>query len=315
MAENNANLEAQSEEFDVEIQEDSAAPAGNTASEDDELESYTKSVSKRINKLNQRNREAEERATRAEQAVVQRETEIAALRNHTANLGQNLFQKEEESVQSKEVQADELYRRAVESGDAELMSKADSLKSDVAISKEKINTAKQQQAQYQYQQQQQQQQYAQQMQKQPMQQQQGDPEIQPTQEAMGWYEKNKWYGDSENSENLKATQFAYFTHYNLINEGYEADSGEYYDELNDRVFKVYPHLQGAAVNDERPAVQRVASASVGSRQKTQGKKSGVTFTKSEVDRLRGLKPYNMSDEDWLKMVAKEKQKISQREAS
>ena len=311
MAENNANLESQPEEFEVEVQEDSAAPAERAVSEDDELESYTKSVSKRINKLNQRNREAEERATRAEQVAAQRETEIAALRNHTANLGQNLFQKEEESVQSKEVQADELYRRAVESGDAELMSKADSLKSDVAISKEKINTAKQQ-AQYQ---QQQQQQYAQQMQQQPMQQQQGDPEIQPTQEAMGWYEKNKWYGDTADSDNLQATQFAYFTHYNLINEGYEADSGEYYDELNDRVFKVYPHLQGAAVNDERPAVQRVASASVGSRQKTQGKKSGVTFTKSEVERLRGLKPYNMSDEDWLKMVAKEKQKISQREAS
>ena len=146
-------------------------------------------------------------------------------------------------------------------------------------------------------------------------QQQGDPEIQPTQQAMGWYEKNKWYGDTADSDNLQATQFAYFTHYNLINEGYEADSGEYYDELDSRVFKVYPHLQGAAGNDERPAVQRVASASVGSRQKTQGKKSGVTFTKSEVDRLRGLKPYNMSDEDWLKMVAKEKQKISQREAS
>ena len=309
MAENNANLEAQPEEFDVEVQEDSAAPAENTLSEDDELESYTKSVSKRINKLNQRNREAEERATRAEQVAAQRETEIAALRNHTAQLGQNLFQKEEESVQSKEVQADELYRRAVESGDAELMSKADSLKSDVAISKEKINAAKQQQAQYQ-----QQQQYAQQMPQQPMQQ-QGDPEIQPTQQAMGWYEKNKWYGDTADSDNLQATQFAYFTHYNLINEGYEADSGEYYDELDSRVFKVYPHLQGAAGNDERPAVQRVASASVGSRQKTQGKKSGVTFTKSEVDRLRGLKPYNMSDEDWLKMVAKEKQKISQREAS
>tara|TARA_R100000656_G_scaffold50936_1_gene40868 strand:- start:276 stop:1193 length:918 start_codon:yes stop_codon:yes gene_type:complete len=303
MAENNANLEAQPEEFEVEVQEDAA-------SQDDELESYTKSVSKRINKLNQRNRETEERATRAEQVAAQRETEIAALRNHTVNLGQNLFQKEEESVQSKEVQADELYRRAVESGDAELMSKADSLKSDVAISKEKINAAKQQQVQYQ-QQQQQQQQYAQQMPQQPMQ--QGDQEVQPTQQAMGWYEKNKWYGDAENSDNLQATQFAYFTHYNLINEGYEADSNEYYDELNNRVFKVYPHLQGAAGNDERPAVQRVASASVGSRQKTQGKKSGVIFTKGEVDRLRGLKPYNMSDEDWLKMVAKEKQKISQRE--
>ena len=62
-------------------------------------------------------------------------------------------------------------------------------------------------------------------------------------------------------------------------------------------------------------MQRVASASVGSRQKTQGKKNGVTFSKSEVERLRGLKPYNMSEDEWLKRVAKEKQRISQRETA
>jgi len=61
-------------------------------------------------------------------------------------------------------------------------------------------------------------------------------------------------------------------------------------------------------------VQRVTSASVGSRQKTQGKKNGVTFSKSEVERLKGLKPHNMSNEVWLKSVAKEKQKIANREA-
>jgi len=69
----------------------------------------------------------------------------------------------------------------------------------------------------------------------------------------------------------------------------------------------------AETREDRPSVQRVTSASVGSRQKTQGKKNGVTFSKSEVDRLRGLKPYNMSEDEWLKRVAKEKQKISQRE--
>jgi len=60
-------------------------------------------------------------------------------------------------------------------------------------------------------------------------------------------------------------------------------------------------------------VQRVASTSVGSRQKTQAKKNGVTFSKSEINRLKGLKPHNMSEQDWLQRVAKEKQKISQRE--
>ena len=60
-------------------------------------------------------------------------------------------------------------------------------------------------------------------------------------------------------------------------------------------------------------MQRVASASVGSRQKTQGKENGVRFTKSEVETLQGLKPHGMSDEQWLKKVAVQKQAIANRE--
>ena len=148
---------------------------------------------------------------------------------------------------------------------------------------------------------------------------QQEAQVEPTEEALGWYEKNKWYGDQENEDNLQATQYAYFQHYNLINEGFEADSDEYYGELNNRIYKVYPDLKSSGGNDVksegRPAVQRVASTSPsGSRQQTQGKKNGVTFSKSEVDRLRGLKPHNMTEEAWLKRVALEKQKIAQREA-
>jgi hypothetical protein len=44
------------------------------------------------------------------------------------------------------------------------------------------------------------------------------------------------------------------------------------------------------------------------------KKDGVRFTNSEIDRISGLKPHNMTDEQWLKIVAKEKQKIQAREA-
>ena len=48
--------------------------------------------------------------------------------------------------------------------------------------------------------------------------------------------------------------------------------------------------------------------------KHKAKKNGVTFSRSEVERLRGLKPHNMTEEAWLKRVAQEKQKIAQREA-
>tara|TARA_S200002703_G_scaffold122459_1_gene108398 strand:+ start:885 stop:1805 length:921 start_codon:yes stop_codon:yes gene_type:complete len=301
----NKTEQVASEELDIEIVEE-ATDQNAVVQSDDELDEYTKGVSKRVNKLTQRAKEAEQRAQYLEQVAAQKDAEINALRTHTNELGAQTLLAEEQSIEAKEQQANELYKKAVESGDAELMSKADTLKSDLSIQKEKVRMAKNRK------QEPQQAQPVQQVQ--PQVQQQADP--QPTREALDWASKNTWYGDQSNQESVEATQFAYFTHFNLVNEGFEADSDDYYNELNKRVFKVYPSLDNnekAEVKDDRPSVQRVASASVGSRQKTQAKKKGVTFSKSEVDRLRGLKPYNMSEDDWLKRVAQEKQKISQRE--
>jgi hypothetical protein len=305
----NANL-AEEQEIEINVEEDAVVEA--QPSPDEELETYTKSVSKRINKLNAKTRAAEERAQMAEQIASQREAEIQALRNHSQIQAGTVLQREEEAILAKEQQADDLYKKAVQSGDADLMSKADTLKSDLSIQKEKHRLAKNRQDQ-------QTAQHQQQIQSQPVQQ-QAQPVVEPTNEALSWYENNKWYGDAEDQGNLEATQYAYFQHYNLINEGHEPDSDDYYEELNNRIYKVYPHLQNASVSKDaqveaKPSVQRVASATVGSgRQKTQGKKNGVTFSKSEVERLRGLKPHNMSDEAWLKKVAAEKQRIASREA-
>ena len=293
------------EEIQVSVVEE---PTAEVASEE-ELDQYTKKVSKRINKKNQQIRAEKDRAEQAERMVVERDAEIMALRNHSSQLNQNLFIAEEQSVQAKEQQADELYKKAVTSGDAELMSKADTLKSDLSIQKEKLRVAKNRQTV-------QQQQAQQPIQPQMAQQQPQQPA--PSREALDWSEKNAWYGYQDNPKNAEASQYAYFTHFYLINEGYEPDSNDYYEELDTRVFNVYPNVgsdKKAKTKDGRPTVQRVTSASVGSRQKTQGKKNGVTFSKSEVERLRGLKPYNMSEDEWLKRVAKEKQRISQRETA
>jgi len=304
--ENAQQIQPEADDVEVEVVEQDIVEA----SPDDELENYTKSVSKRINKLNERNRAAEEKSARLEQMLAQKEQETNYYSQERVQTHAALLQKEQEAIDAKEMQANELYKKAVESADADLMSKADSLKSDISIQKEKVRMAQAQAQQANFQNPQpvpQQQQY---------QEQAVEEAPEPTKQAKTWHESNSWYGDDTQEGNVQATQFAYFTHYNLINEGFDADSDEYYNELNNRVYKVYPDLQGKNVeqSEGRPSVQRVASASVGSRQKTQGKKNGVTFSKSEVERLRGLKPHNMSEDAWLKSVAKEKQKISQREA-
>lgn len=296
---------------DIDVQIEDQTEEKQATSSEDELENYTKSVSKRVNKLNDRIKQEAERVAYLEAQLLKKEQENQALKNQTVELNTNLFAKEEESLASKEREADQLYRKAVEANDAELLSKADTLKSDIAIQKEKIRLAKQRQEQQNVQR-------VQQPQEQYVQYQQPQQEVvEPTQEALGWYENNKWYGDSSDPQNAQATQFAYFTHFNLVNEGFEPDSDDYYNELNQRVYKVYPHLQGeepVEKNEGRPAVQRVASTSVGSRQQTQGRKNGVTFSKSEIERLKGLKPYNMSEDQWLKRVAKEKLKAQQKGA-
>jgi hypothetical protein len=303
--ENENKIETEVADIEVEVtesetQNDEVAEP----SSDDELEKYTKSVSKRINKLNARNRAAEEKAAQLEEQLAQKDQQVQQYYNAAVTYQQNLLEKEEETVQIKEREATELYKKAHASGDADLISKADSLKNEVAIQKEKVRIAKQKQEEANAQYQQPQQQTYQQPQ-------QESQVVQPTQEALEWKQNNSWFG-----ENAEATQYAQYTHMNLVNEGYEPDSEEYYTELNDRVYKVYPDLQSdnAEQIEDRPAVQRVASASVGGRQKTQGKKNGVQFSKSEVARLRGLKPHGMSEDAWLKSVAKEKQRIQSREA-
>jgi hypothetical protein len=309
------NSNAVEEEIEVQIVED--PPEGVAVSNDDELERYTKSVSKRINKLNQKTKQAEERAQYLESLALQKDQELDAYKKHSVAQQTTVLQKEQEALSSKESQIDDIYRKAIRSGDADLISKADTLKNDIAIQKEKLRVAQSRQAQYVAEQSGRQQVPQENYQAYQQPQRQVQQEVKPTDEALSWHDQNKWYGDSENEENLQATQFAYFTHFNLINEGFEPDSEEYYNELDTRVFRIYPTLKGSSVaekKEDRPAVQRVASASSAGRQQTQGSKRGVKFTRSELQRLHGLKPHNMSEENWLMRVAAEKQKIAQREA-
>ena len=199
MIENSQAEELQNDEISIEIVDDPPEESEFKASPDDELENYTKSVSKRINKLNAKNKQSEERAAQLEQIALAKERELQQYRAYTAQQDQTVLSKESEAINAKEAQVDDVYKKAVQSGDPELMSKAATLKNDISIQKE----------------------------------------------ALTWHERNQWYGNGEDQEHLQATQFAYFTHFNLINEGFEPDSDDYYGELDTRVGKVYPTLVNA----------------------------------------------------------------------
>ena len=316
MIENQNAEQMEEEQVSIEVTED---PVEGSGGDGDELENYTKSVSKRINKLNQRHREAEQRAQQLEQIALQIEAELQQYRQYSVQQSNTVLAKEEEAINSKESQIDDVYRKAVESGDADLITKASKLQNDIAIQKEKLRVAKSRQRAAQ------EESYQSQGNERVVnhQEQQVQQEVTPTEDALEWHERNPWYANQDDEDDMKATQYAYYVHYNLANEGFDVGSDEYYEELDSRVGTVYPHTKSASNGNSktvqgrsRPAVQRVASATQGGgRSKTQGKKNGVSFSKSELERLRSLKPHNMSEEAWLQRVAKEKQKIASREAS
>ena len=64
-------------------------------------------------------------------------------------------------------------------------------------------------------------------------------EAQPTPEALAWVSINNWFGKDKYQEE---GFFTLDTHYEIIKEGIVADSDEYYNELNRRVFEAYPSL-------------------------------------------------------------------------
>ena len=317
MIENQNAEQVEEEQFSIQVTED---PVEGSGGEGDELENYTKSVSKRINKLNAKHREVEHRAQQLEQIAMQKEAELQQYRKYTVQQSNTVLAKEEEAIASKEAQIDDVYRKAVESGDADLITKASKLQNDIGIQKEKLRVAKSRQRAAQ------EESYVSQGNEQVVDyqdQQQVQQEVKPTEDALEWHDKNPWYANQDDEEDMKATQYAYYVHYNLANEGFDVGSDEYYEELDSRVGTVYPHTKSASnggsktvQSGSRPAVQRVASATQGGgRSKTQGNKNGVSFSKSELERLQSLKPHNMSEEAWLQRVAKEKQKIASREAS
>jgi len=262
---------------------------------DDELDKYTRGVSKRINKLNDKIREAEIRASEAESKYVNLTNEYNSVKNRATVLDKNYTEEYESRVKSQRQQAEDLYRKARETNDPDLEVKSVELLNKVSLEEERVRLAK---VQLESQQnttnvQQNVQNVEQQVYDKPK----------PDSKAVEWQEKNDWF-----QKDRVKTYTAMGIHEDLINEGFDGTDNDYYEELDKRLQKVYPDLQvkpEGVSKDTNSTVQRVASASSGSRQGTQGKKSGIKINSNHASVKSNLKPYGMSQQEWLKRVGKE----------
>lgn len=251
--------------------------------DDDELAGYSEKVKKRIDKLTYKAREAQrERDAALELArAIKEDNEVAKRERVKAD---KRFATEYENrlkIQERLVSGD--LRAAIDAGDSEsqikLQRELSALQVElgrVAGAKANIDTfAKQNNIDLEKDE------PVRPVQRQEPQPQQ--PQVKPSAKAEAWAEKNEWFGQDETM-----TQAAFIFHKDIIEEGVEPDSDEYYEEIDNRLRAAFPKKLKAKAReeeDDRRPVQAVAGARPGA--VTPGKKK-VQLTKSQAEIARKL---------------------------
>ena len=221
-----------------------------TKEDDSKLEEYSKGVQSRIAKLTRKMREAERR----EGAAV----EYAQALEHQRRQDQHTFKKMdtdywsrfEKNVKTGMDSAQKELAGAIESGNAEAQVEANKRIATLAFENAKLEQRQTQPVEP----------------EQPVQQlsdggrlpQQTPQELpEPDPQAEAWASKNTWFG-----KDRAMTFTAFEIHKDLVNEGFDPKSNDYYSEVNKRIKVDFPHkfAIGGDVEHTSKPVQSVASA-------------------------------------------------------
>ena len=254
------------------------------AANEDELQEYSKNVQQRISKLTKKYRDEEAQRLAAVEFAEAVKKQNDELKQRLSALDQSYTSEFGTRVDSQIEAAKQAYQKAYDDGDAEAMFEAQKNLSKLALDQAQLEQAKRRQearAEEPVEQQAQ----AQQPQAQP---------AQPDPKAEAWAQKNEWFGADQTM-----TYAAFGVHRQLIeDEGFDPQSDEYYNELDNRMRKEFPHKFAAPTKGDTGP--RVASAeSTASRSKSTKGRRTVKLTPSQIAIAKRL---NVPLEEYAKYV-------------
>ena len=261
--------DAQETEVELEQPEQEEQPEEQTAQqpaqEEQEIEQYSESVQKRINRLTKKMRDAEREREEALRYAQNVQSEAEQLRSRMQNLDQGYMSEYGTRLSLQQQQAEANLKRAVELGDAEATVAAQKDLTNLAIAADGYSRA-QRQSQVRNQTQQPVFQEAPQTPPQPQ---------KPDPKAEQWAQKNSWFGQDE------AMTFAAFgIHKKLIeDEGFDPQTDDYYNELDSRIKREFPHKFGEEQSSSRKPAQTVAGVS---RSSSSGRSKRVKLSPTQV---------------------------------
>ena len=245
-----------------------------------DLDSYSKGVKKRINNLVGRMREMERLYE-----TTQKENE--ELKKKYSNVGRGYVSEFEGRVTSSVEAAKSKLKKAIEDNDTEgqvaaqeqlAQAKADA----VRLGNLKANQKRDEEAQKAFQQQQ-------------AQAPQQEQPYQPVDyKAEDWAAKNTWFGSDKA---MTATAMSY--HDELLQEGFDPTSDEYYTEINSYIRKEFPHKFKQAEEEKKTETKQPVQTVASAVRKTKSGRRVVKLTPSQVAIAKRL---NVPLEEYAKHV-------------
>ena len=232
----------------------------------DDHEEYSKSVKKRIDKLTAKLREAERREQAATQFAENVKKENETLAQQKTNLDSNYIVAEANRISAETEATKNLLRKANEEADIDAQTNAQQKLAALAVEAQRVQALNQERTAKAEQTQQVTQEVPRAPEPQPQEYSEPDPK------AQAWAEENPWFG---NDKAMTMTSFAF--HEDLLSEGFDPASDEYYDEINNRIRNEFPHKFNEETQTSQPA-QTVAPAK---RSAKPGRKT-VRLTPSQV---------------------------------
>ena len=249
----------------------------------DELDTISDSVQKRIDKLTYKMREAERQRDEAVNYAQSVNQTATSLKEKLKNSDTSLFKEYDNRVQSEIDGAKRLLKDAQDSGDSEAVVEATTVLSRATAEAENLKRLQAQQ------------QVRAKAKPEEVPVEAYQPTLQPEQvagpdpKAEAWAEKNEWFGDDQ------AMTFAAFgIHKQLVENGYDPSSDDYYSEVDRQMQDNFPHK----FSEEQSApVQQVAASSRGASGKKSSRK--IKLSPSQVAIAKRL---NVPLEEYAKHI-------------
>ena len=232
---------------------------------EDNLQDLSENVQKRIDKLTRKYREAERREKAALDFAKGLQKKYENTDKKLSDVDTNYFKEFEARVDAQREQVKNNLKIAIESNDTDKILEANDRLTQLAVEKEKARIHTQQKKEQEEQQSKEKEQ-PQTLQQAPTQETQQSQPASPR--AQEWAKDNEWFGTDK-----VMTSAAFGIHQDLVEQGFDSESDEYYNEINKKMRDYFPQKFAS----EKKPVQTVASAG----RKQEGRRT-VKLTRSQV---------------------------------